>query len=187
VYVPPVEDGLESFERAADEAIEQSLAALDGQADGIRIERRVVEGPPDEALVEAAQDAELLVVGTRGHGELISLLLGSVSHQAAKHASCPVVIVRSAWVPGSGRLALEVAPYEADSLREWLARHSVPALVSSVGVVTVRTPSDGQLDVKHVLEIVRAWMRDTSVEAISVAHDGVLVEIRCALAAGDAG
>jgi nucleotide-binding universal stress UspA family protein len=96
VYVPPVEDGLESFERAADEAIEQSLAALDGQADGIRIERRVVEGPPDEALVEAAQDAELLVVGTRGHGELISLLLGSVSHQAAKHASCPVVIVRSA-------------------------------------------------------------------------------------------
>ena len=80
-------------------------------------------------------------------------------------------------MPGSGRLAFEVAPYEADSLRECLARHSVPALVSSVGVVTVRTPSGGQLDVKHVLEIVRAWMRDTSVEAILVAHDGVLVEI----------
>ena len=61
----------------------------------VTIEQRLVEGPAASALIEAAKEAELLVVGSRGHGGFTELLLGSVSQQVANHAPCPVVIVRA--------------------------------------------------------------------------------------------
>jgi nucleotide-binding universal stress UspA family protein len=54
----------------------------------------VLEGQAAGILTEAATEADLLIVGTRGHGGFADLLLGSVSSQCAHHASCPVVIVR---------------------------------------------------------------------------------------------
>jgi Universal stress protein family len=50
---------------------------------------------PAEALVDLSADAELLVVGSRGHGVVGELLLGSVSHAVVLHAVCPVVVVPS--------------------------------------------------------------------------------------------
>jgi nucleotide-binding universal stress UspA family protein len=52
-----------------------------------------VEDPPAKALLDAARDADLLVVGSHGHG-LSGLLLGSVSLECAQHAACPVLIYR---------------------------------------------------------------------------------------------
>ena len=66
------------------------------QSNGIEIERHVVEGAPATVLVDESRHADLLVVGSRGHGGFAGLLLGSVSQQCAQHAACPVVIVRQA-------------------------------------------------------------------------------------------
>ena len=55
---------------------------------------RVVEGQAGPVLVEAAEGADLLVVGNRGHGGLAEALLGSVGQYCVRHAPCPVVIMR---------------------------------------------------------------------------------------------
>jgi nucleotide-binding universal stress UspA family protein len=59
-------------------------------------ERAVVQGHPAQALCEAAEGADLLVVGSRGHGGFTGMLLGSVSEHVTAHSPCAVVVVRSA-------------------------------------------------------------------------------------------
>jgi nucleotide-binding universal stress UspA family protein len=60
----------------------------------VTIERHVDQGAPAAVLVEESRGADMLVVGSRGHGGFAQLLLGSVSPQCAQHVFCPVVIVR---------------------------------------------------------------------------------------------
>jgi nucleotide-binding universal stress UspA family protein len=50
-------------------------------------------GSPAKNLAEVSRDAALLIVGSRGHGELVGSLLGSVGQQLLHHAGCPVMIV----------------------------------------------------------------------------------------------
>jgi nucleotide-binding universal stress UspA family protein len=53
-----------------------------------------VEGNAAQALIDAAAGAELLVVGSRGHGGFVEALLGSVGQHCVQHASCPVLVIR---------------------------------------------------------------------------------------------
>jgi nucleotide-binding universal stress UspA family protein len=97
-FVPAVvrdEAEVETFEQLAREALDETLAEVVGDEHaGLAIERELVQARAAEALVAASRDADLLVVGSRGLGGFKELLLGSVSHQCALHAACPVVIVR---------------------------------------------------------------------------------------------
>jgi len=65
---------------------------------GIEADAEILEGDPADELVSLAdnRDSEMIVVGSRGHGGFVGLLLGSVSAQCAHHALCPLVIVRPA-------------------------------------------------------------------------------------------
>jgi nucleotide-binding universal stress UspA family protein len=65
-----------------------------GEVGDVEIRQSTVDDDPAPALLDAARDAELLIVGSRGQGGFAGLLLGSVGQQCAHHASCPVVIVR---------------------------------------------------------------------------------------------
>jgi nucleotide-binding universal stress UspA family protein len=92
---PVYSGGLDELRSAAQTALDATLEEVASGADGVEIERRVVEGAAAWVLVDESRDAELLVVGSRGLGGFAGLLLGSVSQQCAHHAACPVVIVRA--------------------------------------------------------------------------------------------
>ncbi len=98
---PTVEEEAEEAERMLDSVI----AEVGAGAGDVDVERLAVEGGAARVLVETARGADLLVVGSRGHGGFAGLLLGSVSQQCATHAPCPVVIVRSRAVRSPGRSA----------------------------------------------------------------------------------
>ena len=83
---------LDELRRGLEASLGSMLAGV--AADGVQIERRLVEGTPAGVLVDESRDADMVVVGSRGHGGFAELLLGSVGHQVAHHAECPVVIVR---------------------------------------------------------------------------------------------
>jgi nucleotide-binding universal stress UspA family protein len=79
-----------SAESLIDDALDKVLGK---EAVDVTLERVAVEGSPAPALLDEAEGADLLVVGSRGHGRLREILLGSVSHECAQHATCPVAIV----------------------------------------------------------------------------------------------
>jgi nucleotide-binding universal stress UspA family protein len=91
---PAVGADVSEVRGAAEQALEETLRESLSDTDAVEVERRVVEGPPAGVLVDQSRDADLLVVGSRGHGGFAGLLLGSVSQQVSHHAACPVVIVR---------------------------------------------------------------------------------------------
>ena len=90
---PVSENAIESVEEGARRVLDDVAASAASEAQGVTIEPSLVSGPPATSLLDAAQGADLLVVGSRGHGGFTGLLLGSVSQQVVHHAPCPVVIV----------------------------------------------------------------------------------------------
>ena len=94
---PMVADDMEAppLTNDAGGALQTFVAETLGEEQDVDVDAVVVQGQQaSAALVDAAKDAVLLVVGSRGAGGFSSLLLGSVSQQCAQHASCPVAIVR---------------------------------------------------------------------------------------------
>lgn len=63
--------------------------------DGVPVTAILAEGAAAAALLDVAKEADLLVIGSRGHGGFTGLLLGSVSQQCATHSPCPVVVVHA--------------------------------------------------------------------------------------------
>lgn len=66
-----------------------------GEESQVPVETRVTSGDPRQVLRELSTDVDLLVVGSRGHGAVAGLLLGSVSQYLVTHAACPVTVVRA--------------------------------------------------------------------------------------------
>ena len=88
-------DDLDELRVGAEVALDATLREAIPDVGDVTIERRVVEGRPAAILIEESRGADLLVVGSRGHGGFAGLLLGSVSQQCANQEKCPVLIVRA--------------------------------------------------------------------------------------------
>lgn len=89
-YVPPLED----FEAATLADLENDVAAVRAEFPNVTINTAVVRGNPATQLIEASENAEMVVVGSRGRGGFAGLVLGSVSEQVVRYAKCPVLVVR---------------------------------------------------------------------------------------------
>ena len=86
-YVP------DSSQRTGDELTQVIHEEL-GEEPPVFVQPVVKQGRPAKVLIEESADADLLVVGPRGHGGFVGLVLGSVSQHVAAYAKCPVTVVR---------------------------------------------------------------------------------------------
>jgi nucleotide-binding universal stress UspA family protein len=82
------------YKAIAERKVLESISRVAGTAPAVPIRPRIASGNAAEILLSAAKDADLLVVGSRGHGGFAGALLGSVSQHCVQHAACPVVIIR---------------------------------------------------------------------------------------------
>ncbi len=93
-WAVPVPDDFDPEEDVR-QALETAVAQVRAQYPGLNIDPRVVSGHAAPILVEASKGADLLVVGSRGHGEFMGMLIGSVSEYCATNGHCPVLVHRA--------------------------------------------------------------------------------------------
>ena len=129
----------------AEKLLDRMTGSIMAAYPDLAIEPRLVSGPAAAALVTASIGARLLVVGTRGLGGFETLVLGSVAHQVAAHAHCPVVVVR-------GRIT-----------RDGTAPVVAAVDDSAVAEDVLRFAFDAALRHHVPLVVVRAWSPDASV------------------------
>jgi nucleotide-binding universal stress UspA family protein len=86
-----------------------AVAAAGVAHPGVAVAEEAVEGPPARVLTDTARDADLLVLGSHGHGRLFHAVVGSVADACIRAATCPVVV---APTPRQGRVPApaEVVP-----------------------------------------------------------------------------
>lgn len=90
------EEAISRTRKSAKTIVNNASKALKEKNSSIRVITAVVEGFPKSAILEKASDfgADLIVLGSQGHGAFSRFLLGSVSQSIVMHASCSVLIVR---------------------------------------------------------------------------------------------
>ena len=86
-YVP------DPSQRTADDLLQVIKEEL-GDEPPVLVQPLVKQGRPAKVLIDESADADLLVVGPRGHGGFAGLVLGSVSQHVAAYAKCPVAVIR---------------------------------------------------------------------------------------------
>lgn len=133
-YSLEVDQQIEQSRAAALDAVVERLRAPGGSVDG-----RLVRGRPASVIVDEARrfDADLVIVGSRGHGAIASLVLGSVSGEVVDHAPCPVLVARGPSV-GSAVLAVDGSPSATTALAvaaTWPMFERLPIRVISVAEV----------------------------------------------------
>lgn len=198
---PLVGDPHELLDHMAAEASERAkelLKSLDVKDGAVALRR----GPVVASLLAVADGAEMLVVGSRGHGLLFGSLTGSVSQHLARHASCPVVVVRHPQMPeatrivvgmdgsSEGKLALRFGcAMAAGTGQQLVVLHGYRALRSAFGAHDSAFARDAAHRIANADRLVRDWIAeearsyqdlDITAEAVAAAPDRMLVDASAA-------
>ncbi|GAA3666496.1 universal stress protein [Arthrobacter ginkgonis] len=100
--------GIGDFEKRARQILVEALTAAYGPDRPSNVSAHLRQGNPRPQLIEASKDADILVLGRRGHGGFPGLLLGSVSSACIARAHCPVLVVHAP--PGTPQHQAPAAP-----------------------------------------------------------------------------
>ncbi len=84
----------EEMDTAARGVVDRVLRAAGKPPEGVRVVVESIRGTPGFALIEASSEADLVVVGSRGRGGFVGLILGSTSAEVVSHSHCPVAVIR---------------------------------------------------------------------------------------------
>ncbi|WP_229819889.1 universal stress protein [Streptomyces abikoensis] len=127
--------------------IEEARQELAAARPGLRVDAEEVDELPAKALLDAAREAELLVLGSRGLGGFEGWLLGSVSLAVIAHAAVPVVLVRAGWEPpAAGADGPIVVGVGRDGSYDPLLEFAFPAAAAGGAVLrVVEAGKDAQL------------------------------------------
>ncbi|MFJ9839684.1 universal stress protein [Kitasatospora sp. NPDC101155] len=162
-FAPMVDDG---FELTARRTLSAEVNEVVGPERSVEVRESLVLGHAAEVLLEAAEDADLLVLGSRGRGTFARTLLGSVSTRCAVHGVCPVVIVRADGTASAPPLPEAVAGEQApDAVRtkDWqLSLH----VVEDRDTTRVHAVLDADGNVLHSDALARRNPHDTPTPAV---------------------
>ena len=103
----------QSLRMAGRRITDAALGAVQKIAPDLEVSVHMPLAEPRDVLLEAAEHASVVVLGSRGRGSIATFLLGSISVGVSSHAPCPVVVVRS--VPEGGHVVVGVDGTEATS------------------------------------------------------------------------
>jgi nucleotide-binding universal stress UspA family protein len=192
VPLNPYDLGVPEPTAQAQEMLERTAAELAGRRPGLTVDVRQVAGGPAAALIEESRRADLVVVGSRGVGGFADLLLGSVSSQVARHAHCPVLVVRPAEqpIPAGGPVLVGVDGSESAALAVRLAAEEAVRRGTPLVLLHVRPADDEERTVPDGAAESRAAGHAESAELLAGTaarvrsdHSGLAVEERVVRAA----
>ncbi|WP_433604157.1 universal stress protein [Prescottella agglutinans] len=143
---------------------------VDGAAPVTDITSEIVTGPARPALIEASKSARMVVVGSRGLGQVTAALAGSVAVALTAHAHCPVVVLREPAAPAAGMGEIVVGIDGSENSRPALAAALEEASLRGVGVVAVHTWSPFTLSTVFDDQLDLPW------DEVEVAEQAVLAE-----------
>lgn len=156
---PVIDEDSRALVEAEQAAVVGRLSASDRTVDAVLLRDR-----PASALVDQTREfsADLLIVGSRGHGPIASLPLGSVSTEVVEHAPCPVLVARRSTLKRIvfGTDGSTTATAAEDVLAHWPFFASVPMLV--VSVVNIGRPWTSDIAPTMYAQVLDAYARDVA-------------------------
>jgi nucleotide-binding universal stress UspA family protein len=196
VYDPTVADSLRSHTedmvgRLVDDVRRDPAVAASGSA-AVALRSVVVAGPAAPELIVRSEDADLLVVGSRGRGGVRSAMLGSVALHCVTHARCPVVVVHPTPIAPTTPARVVVGVDGSDRSRAALAQALVEASRrgAEVEAVAAYEPADHWTDMSSALlpssegirttveQRARAFVADVLAQRSAVGHPTPAVHVR---------